>query len=77
MLCVLGVINPMKDSNNLKESKTIIDNVLKEVAESRKIIERQSAIIIDLQKLNKELSTKVNVVDSINTIVYALAEISD
>ena len=67
----------MKDSNNLKESKTIIDNVLKEVAESRKIIERQSAIIIDLQKLNKELSTKVNVVDSINTIVYALAEISD
>ena len=59
----------MKDSNNLKESKTIIDNVLKEVAESRKIIERQSAIIIDLQKLNKELSTKVNVVDSINTIV--------
>ena len=74
---MLGVINPMKDSNNLKESKTIIDNVLKEVAESRKIIERQSAIIIDLQKLNKELSTKVNVVDSINTIVYALAEISD
>ena len=70
VLCVLGVINLMKDSNNLKESKTIIDNVLKEVAESRKIIERQSAIIIDLQKLNKELSTKVNVVDSINTIVY-------
>ena len=69
LLCVLAVINLIKGSSNLKESKSIIDNVLKEVAESGKIIERQSAIIIDLQKLNKELSTKVNVVDSINKVI--------
>lgn len=66
VLCVLGVINLIKGSDNLKESKAIIDNVLKEVATSREIIERQSATIADLQKLNKELSDKVNVVDSLN-----------
>ena len=66
MLCVLGVINLMKGSDNLKESKAIINNVLKEVAESREIIERQSATIADLQELNKKLSDKVNGIDSLN-----------
>jgi len=65
----IGVINLIKGSNNLRESKKIIENVLKEVSESRKLIENQTATIEELNKINKELSIKVNHVDSLNRLI--------
>ena len=76
LLLILGVINFFKGSNNLKESKKIIENVLNEVKESKEIIKNQAAIIDTLQKLNRDLAIKVNKVDSTNTLIKKNLDVS-
>jgi len=66
LLCIIGIANLFKGSDNLKETKQTIDKVLIEVSETKKIIKEQKATINDLQKLNKDLLVKVNAVDSLN-----------
>lgn len=69
ILCILGITNFFKASDNLKESKKIIDNVLNEVKESKELLKNQALTIDDLQKLNRKLSIKVNQVDSTNNLI--------
>ncbi len=69
LLCVLGVISFFRISDNLKESKKIIESVLNEVKESKEIIKKQAITINELQKLNQELSLKVNQLDSTNSLI--------
>lgn len=69
LLSIFMIINLIKGSNNLKESKKLIENMMIEVKESKEIIKKQAVTIEELQKLNKELAVKVYRVDSANTII--------
>jgi uncharacterized protein YoxC len=69
ILSIIFIINLIKGSSNLKESKKLIDTMMLEVKESREIIKKQDTTIKELQKLNHELAIKVNKVDSANNSI--------
>lgn len=72
VLIIMGVValsNFFKTSNNLKESQQLIENVLKQVAESKALIQHQALTIDELKKLNSELTAKVASVDSTNRVI--------
>ena len=68
-LSIVGIINLLKPSPILNNSKQTIDSVLKIVTESKEIITKQTNTIDRLQKMNADLYVKVLKADSINKVI--------
>ena len=67
-LSIIGIINLLKPSPVVNDSKQTIDRVLKIVTESQEIITNQTQTIDWLQKMNTDLYVKVLKADSINKV---------